>query len=176
VHCATAILLSLIEGEKLMASDAYLKIKGTKHGEVKGSVTRKGREGAIMVIAAAHEIISPRDATSETATDKRLHKPFIITKELDKASPVLYEMLVTNEIISEWQLQFWASSKAGEEIQRYTVKLTNASISDISFRMPNTKVPETAKLSEYEEVSFNYQKIEWIWVDGGISAQDNFKS
>jgi type VI secretion system secreted protein Hcp len=159
-----------------MASDAYLKLKGQKHGEVKGSVTQKGREGAIMVIAAEHEVVSPRDAASGLPTGKRLHKPFIITKELDKASPALYEMLVNNEAISEWELQFWASSKAGVEIQRYTVKLTNASISDIRFHMPNNKVPETMKLSEYEEVSFTYQKIEWIWVDGNLSAHDDFKS
>lgn len=159
-----------------MASDAYLKMKGQKHGDIKGSVTQKGREGTIMVIAAEHEIVSPRDAASGLPTGKRMHKPFVITKELDKSSPILYDMLVTNEIISDWELQFWASSKAGVEIQRYTVKLTGASISDIKFHMPNNKVPDTAKLSEYEEVSFTYQKIEWTWMDGGITAQDNFKS
>ena len=159
-----------------MASDAYLKMKGQKHGDVKGSVTQKGREGAIMVIAAEHEIVSPRDPASGLPTGKRQHKPLVITKELDKSSPVLYAMLVTNEVIKEWELQFWASSKAGVEIQRYTVRLTGASISDIKFHMPNNKVPETAKLSEYEEISFIYQKIEWIWVDGGISGQDDWKS
>ena len=31
----------------------------------------------------------------------------LITKELDKATPLLYNALVNNENISEWQLQFW---------------------------------------------------------------------
>ena len=34
-----------------MALNAYLKMKGQKSGEVKGSVTQKGREDTIMVIA-----------------------------------------------------------------------------------------------------------------------------
>lgn len=34
-------------------------------------------------------IVSPRDAASGLPTGKRQHKPFVITKELDKSSPVL---------------------------------------------------------------------------------------
>lgn len=33
------------------------------------------------------EIVSPRDAASGLPTGKRQHKPFVITKELDKSSP-----------------------------------------------------------------------------------------
>jgi hypothetical protein len=34
-------------------------------------------------------IVSPRDAASGLPTGKRQHKPFVITKELDKSSPTL---------------------------------------------------------------------------------------
>lgn len=70
-----------------MALNAYLKLSGKKQGQIKGSVTQKGRENTIMVIAVSHEILSPRDAASGIATGKRMHKPFVITKELDKSSP-----------------------------------------------------------------------------------------
>jgi len=40
-------------------------------------------------IAFEQEIVSPRDAASGLPTGKRQHKPFTITKELDKSSPVL---------------------------------------------------------------------------------------
>jgi len=33
---------------------------------------------------------------------QRMHKPLVITKELDKSSPLLYNALVTNEAITEW--------------------------------------------------------------------------
>ena len=159
-----------------MALNAYLKIKGQKTGEIKGSVTQKGREGKIMVIAVSHEITSPRDAASGLPTGKRMHKPFVITKELDKSSPLLYNVLTNNENVTEWDLQFWQPSATGSEKQHYTVKLTNANIASINFRMANNKHPDLMKFAEYEEVAFTYQKIEWTWVDGGITAMDDWES
>lgn len=40
-------------------------------------------------ISFEQEIVSPRDAASGLPTGKRMHKPFVITKELDKSSPLL---------------------------------------------------------------------------------------
>lgn len=159
-----------------MALMAYLKLKGQKSGEIKGSITQKGREGKIGVIAVSHDIVSPRDAASGMATGKRMHKPFVITKELDKASPLLYNILTNNENIPEWELQFWQPSATGAEKQHYTIKLTNANIASIDFRMANNKHPDLMKFNEYEEVAFTYQKIEWMWVDGGITAQDDWEA
>ena len=51
-----------------MALNAYLTLKGQKHGVVKGSVTQKGREGKIMVISAHHEVLSPTDPASGLST------------------------------------------------------------------------------------------------------------
>jgi type VI secretion system secreted protein Hcp len=162
-----------------MALNAYLNLKGQKQGQIKGSVTQKGREGKIMVIAVSHEIVSPRDAASGLPTGKRQHKPFVITKELDKSSPLLYNALVNNENITEFVLQFWspkqgAATGAGVEFQHYTVKLTNANIADIRFIMLNNKNPELMRYAEYEEIAFTYQKIEWTWTDGGITSQDDW--
>src|SRR3954469_24423395 len=99
-----------------MALNAYLKLKGQKQGELKGSVTQKGREGKIMVIAVSHEIVSPRDPASGLPTGKRMHKPLVITKELDKSSPILYAVLCNNENIPKLEIQFWTpqiSAKTG---------------------------------------------------------------
>jgi type VI secretion system secreted protein Hcp len=164
-----------------MALNAYLKLKGQKQGEIKGSVTQKGRENKIMVIALSHEIVSPRDAASGLPTGKRMHKPIVITKELDKSSPLLYNALVNNENIQEWELQFWtpqvkATEGMGTEVNHYTLKLTNANIASINFRMANNKHPDLMKFAEYEEVSFTYQKIQWTWNQGGITAEDDWEA
>ena len=164
-----------------MALNAYLSLKGVKQGQIKGSVTQKGREDKIMVIAVSHEVISPRDPASGLPTGKRMHKPFVITKELDKATPLLYNVLVNNENITEWELQFWApqikaGGSMGTEVQHYTVKLVNANISSIQFRMLNNKNPELMKYAEFEEIAFTYQKITWTWKDGGIEASDDWES
>ena len=39
-------------------------------------------------ISFDQEVVSPRDAASGLPTGKRMHKPFVITKELDKSSPM----------------------------------------------------------------------------------------
>jgi type VI secretion system secreted protein Hcp len=134
-----------------------------------------------MVIAVSQEVLSPRDSASGQATGKRQHKPFVITKELDKSSPLLYKALINNENISEWELQFWtpqvaAATGVGAERQHYTVKLTNARICDIKFSMLNNKNPELARFAEFEEKAFTYQKITRTWNDGGIKAQDDWES
>ena len=164
-----------------MALNAYLTLKGQKQGTINGSVTQKGRENKIMVIAVSHEIVSPRDPASGQATGKRQHKPFVITKELDKSSPLLYNALCTNEVITQFELQFWtpktsAAAGGGAEVQHYTVKLTDARIADIKFTMLNNKNPELTRYAEYEEVAFTYQKIEWTWINGGITATDDWEA
>src|SRR5258706_6184020 len=159
-----------------MALNAYLRLKGQKQGDIKGSVTQKGREGKIAVIAVSHEIISPRDAASGLPTGKRMHKPFVITKELDQSSPLLYNVLVNNENITDWELQFWRAAATGMEEQHYTVRLTNANIASIDFRMLNNKNPDLSRYAEYEEIAFTYQKISWTCVNAGISTADYWSS
>jgi type VI secretion system secreted protein Hcp len=159
-----------------MALNAYLVLKGQKQGAINGSVTQKGRENSIMIIAASHSVMSPRDAASGLATGKRMHKPFVTTQELDKSVPLLFNVLVNNENITEWTLKFWEPSSTGAEKQYFTIKLTNATIASIDFRMANNKHPDLMKFKEYLEVSYTYQKIEWTWTEGGITAMDDWES
>ena len=165
-----------------MALNAYLRLKGAKQGDIKGSVTQKGREGRIAVIAVSHEIVSPRDAASGLPTGKRMHKPLVITKELDKSTPLLYGALVSNESITSFTLDFFAPSKGGPvggtgaEVNDFTITLQNASIASIRMTMPNNKDPELMKLATYEEIAFTYEKITWTWVDGGITASDDWEA
>ena len=164
-----------------MALNAYLKLKGKKQGDIKGSVTQKGREGMIMVIAVNHEIVSPRDAASGLATGRRQHKPFIITKEIDKSTPLLYNALVSNETLSTFELKFFkpqvnGSSGVGAEMNHYTVKLTNATIASLDSVMHNNKNADLMNLPLMETIAFTYQKIEWIWNDGGITATDDWEN
>ena len=164
-----------------MALTAYLKLKGQKQGDIKGSVTQKGREGKIAVVAARHGLLSPRDAASGLPTGRRQHRAFMVTKELDAASPLLYALLVNNENIPEWELQCWAPQNkggagAGTEVQHYTVRLSNARLADIQFVMADNRDPALAKLAATEELSFTYAKIEWLWTAGGISTSDSWET
>jgi hypothetical protein len=50
-----------------------------KHGFTEAQLTYQKIE--------VKSVVSPRDAASGLPTGKRMHKPFVITKELDKSSP-----------------------------------------------------------------------------------------
>jgi type VI secretion system Hcp family effector len=56
--------------------------------------------------------------------------------------------------------------------QNYLIQLTNATIVDIEFTLPHIADPALTRLSPCDEVSFIYQKIEWQWLAGGITATD----
>lgn len=162
-----------------MALNAYLRLKGQKQGDIKGSVTQKGREGHIAVIAVSHGIASPRDAASGQATGKRMHKPLVITKEIDRSSPLLMNALVNNENVTAFSLEFYhpsigGSVGGGAEKVFYKIELTNARVSAIETMMDNNTHPDLVKYAPYETVAFTYQKITWTYVDGGITATDDW--
>ena len=159
-----------------MALNAFLTLKAQKQGDIHGSVTQKGRENSILVHSFNHAIVSPRDPASGLPTGKRQHQPLVILKEIDRSSPLLSKVLVTNENLVAWELQFWDLIPSGTEKQTFTIRLTNTNIASIRASMLDNEDPAGAKLPLREEISFTYQKIEWIWTEGGITAQDDWVS
>jgi type VI secretion system secreted protein Hcp len=156
-----------------MALNAYLRLVGAKQGEITGSVTQKGREGKIMVIAVSHGIMSPHDPGTGEVTGKRQHGPLVLTKEVDRATVPLRSMLVDNEVAKQWELQFWRYSVTAAETQYFTIALSDAMVVSIDLQMPNNKHADLTKLETFEEVAFTYRRIEWTWTDGGLVAADD---
>src|SRR5689334_11041483 len=127
-----------------MPSRAYLKLKGSKQGLIKGSVTQKGPSGSILVLATHHEVSVPHDVTTGQPSGKRQHKVFSVTKEVDPSTPALYSALVNNETFSEWELEFWRTNASGAEAAYYVVKLTRAAVVTIEFVQPDARNAELA--------------------------------
>ncbi|MCY1057277.1 type VI secretion system tube protein TssD [Nannocystis sp. SCPEA4] len=165
--CVSGVVLApLAEAEA--ALNAYLRVKSQKTGDIKGSVTQKGRENSIAILSLNHEVLSPRDPASGQATGKRMHKPFIITKELDKSTPLLQQAFLNDELLTSVELNVVGPGAKGIQSTIYTVKLTNASIASIKL-VPG---PEDKLV---QEISLTYQKIEWIWVEGNITSTDDWE-
>jgi type VI secretion system secreted protein Hcp len=120
---------------------------------------KQGSFGPITLTGISHEIVSPRDPASGLPTGKRQHKPITIVKEWDASTPLLLNALTTNESLTSVLIGLLRN---GTQIA--TIKLTNASVSNyVSHGLT-------------ESWSFTYQKIEWTWVDGGITAQDDWEA
>lgn len=159
-----------------MALNAYLACNGDIRGDILGSCTQAGREDRMEIYGWSHEVASPRDAASGLPTGKRQHKPFTITKAVDKASPLLMGALVDNENIGTWKLECWRPARSGKEEQNFTVELFNANVASIRQEQLNNKYAENMPIEVREHVAFTYQKIIWTWMDGGIQAEDDWET
>ena len=178
---ATPQPAAAIEGHNLRLRGGlliYLTLKGQKQGDIKGSVTQKGREGSISVQYLQSKITSPRDPASGLPTGKRQHEPLVFRKTVDKSTPLLLNAITNNENITEAHFKFWKPGINGVETQYFTIDLTNASLASSDLYHPDTYDTGAGGSApgELEEWSFTYQKIRWTWVDGGITSEDDWES
>ncbi len=139
----------------------HMRIQGP---DIQGSCTVETREGTIVVESFGHELVSPRDASSGMPTGQRRHEPVVITKYIDKSSPLLYQALVQQDVLDEVTLQFYRINAESQEEQYFQVTLEDAIIVSIQ--------PSYVHM---EEVSFVYQKITWTWAEDGISTWANWE-
>ena len=157
-----------------MALNAYLTLTGETQGKIEGDVTEAGREGMIEVNGWNHEVLQTRDAASGLPTGKRQHKPLTITKRIDKSSPLLMNILVTNENITNLTLELFQASRTGAEEPSLLIELVNATVADIRIEQLNNKYPENTQQEVREHVSFTYQRIVFTWLPTGSTAEDTW--
>lgn len=110
-------------------------------GDPKSANIGSQSSGAGAVKAAAS-----RDSATGQASRRRMHKPFVITKEIDASSPKLAELARTGRLIHEVDV----------EMENGRFKLSNVTISSIQ-RMGAMSSGGDRPM---ESISFAYQKIE----------------
>lgn len=132
--------------------DAYLKIDG-----IPGESTASNFKDWIEVLSYSHGVSQPTAASASTAGGASVgrceHADFTITKELDKASPILAQKSSEGAHIKEITLVLCRSTEGGQ-VQYMEYKLTNSIISSVTVGGGGGGLPT-------ETVSFNYGKIEW---------------
>jgi len=126
---------------------------------VTGQTQGKFSSDPIDVTAISHEIVSPRDPASGLPTGKRQHKPIVLTMDWGASTPLFLNALTQNENLTSVQIGLLSNGK-----QVATIQLVNASVAQFDKHGLNVTV------------QFTYQKIVWTWVDGGITAQDDWEA
>ena len=161
IHLSAALLASCALAATMFAP-AYMKL-----GDIKGEATDKDHKDWIIIdsmsspVSAAELRESPtrqstgrdvasgqasgkREAASGLPTGKRQHKPFVVTKSVDKASPKLAELCAKGEVIPKVEIGDGAT----------TYKLHDVIITSVTPSNSSGSVP-------METLSLNYSKIEW---------------
>jgi type VI secretion system secreted protein Hcp len=173
-----ALLSFASDGLSQTASTAnttvFLRLQGEKTGVITGEVVQKGREGTHKLLAYSHEIVSPRDPASGLPTGKRQHQPFRVVKLINRASPILLQVLATNERLTTVTIDLWVPAPTGVEVKMLTYTLTNAQLVSSRPWMPNKSDSATASYPPAEELAFIYQKISVTYHDGGITGEDDW--
>ncbi|MFN2540115.1 MAG: type VI secretion system tube protein TssD [Mycobacteriales bacterium] len=157
--------------------DVAAKVVGSKQGAIAGGMTQKGLEGFIDVTYFQQKVTSPRDAASGLATGRRQYNPIVVRKHVDKASPKLELALINNEVLSSVQFRFFKSFADGTIAEFYRVDLTNAFLGSLDLYSPEAVAGSGTGAAPglLEELTLTFQSITWTYLDGGITAQDDWQ-
>lgn len=157
-----------------MANHGYMSITGKRQGLISagcsgthsiGNKCQIGHEDEIMVLAVSHNMLTEGDGS--VSSDRGKHMPLMITKNIDKSSPLLASALHEREEM-ECTLHFYRTSPAGGQDKYYKIQLRGAKIALI-----NVQVPHTIHMNDsqpQEIVSLRYRDISWTHIQAGTCA------
>jgi type VI secretion system secreted protein Hcp len=158
-----------------MAYEFYVTIEGVKQGKFKPESMREKHKEKIAGISFHYNVKSPRDAASGQASGKRTHHPVTFVKEWGPATPQLFQALTTNESLKSVLFEFVKTDKNGEEYVYHTIKLVNASVSEIDqYLAGDSKQDQSHDVHELEKISFTFQRIELENKDGKTMSVDDW--
>jgi len=176
--------INCFQGIHSMPTQAYISIEGETQGLItQGATTfdsvtnewQSGHEDEIMIQAVDHAVITPRDPQSGNPTGSRIHQPFKFTCTLNKAVPLMYNSLVTGELLPKVEMK-WYRIQASEQVHFFTTAFEEALIVDINCAMPHIKAQENQDFTQLVDVKMTYRKITWEHVVAGTSGSDDWRA
>lgn len=167
-----------------MPTPAYINITGKLQGHITagaftsesvGNIYVEGHENEILVQEIEHEIMIPTDPQSGQPSGRRVHKPFIFTSSLSKATPLLYQALVNGEVLSEVEVQWYRTSDEGKIEPFFTTRLEDAIIVSINTVLPHVQNTDNEKYTQLIKVSMTYRKITWDHTVATTTGSDDWR-
>ncbi|MFI4920032.1 MAG: Hcp family type VI secretion system effector [Gammaproteobacteria bacterium] len=156
-----------------MPMPGNLTLVGQNQGAIEGSCDIEGREDTILVQAFKHTVDLPSNE-SGLPSGKRVHRPLMITKEVDKSTPKLYQALCSGELMTEATLRWYRMDGEGDEVQFFTVMLQNAMIVKLESWVPDVLDKQNASYGTMETLGLTSEVIRWTWVVDGIEYAEHW--
>lgn len=144
-----------------MANHGYMTINGKAQGLISAGCSTQDSIGnkyqaahtdEIMVLSYSHNIANIGNISRST------HSPIIITKAVDKSSPLLAQALSNREEIN-CTISFYRVSAFGRQEKFYTVSINGGVIADLTLEMPHAIFQNDAE--PQEQVAIRYRDITW---------------
>ena len=99
--------------------------------------------------------------------NKPTHHPIIISKNIDKSSPLLAQALSSREEIN-CIISFYRVSPYGKQEKFYSISMNGGIIADLTFEMPHAILLHDAEPQEH--VAIRYRDITWTHHSAGTSG------
>lgn len=130
-----------------------------------------GREGHIECLSFMQETSAHRDPASGMLTGMRSHQPIVITKPIDRSSPLLARALVENARV-RGVFRFFTAGPSGTDREIYRIAFNNGHVDAVRSLVDDVLAPGAAVRPAVERVTFSYSDIEWTWLEAGITYRD----
>lgn len=115
-----------------------------------------------------HDLEYPFDMRENRGRGEPTHGPCTVVKEIDKATPKLYEALAKKKKVNSVELEFWRDKPGEGGSEKYfTIKLTDCRVVHAKPFMPDGDTGDETTPPHMEEVGFAYRQIDWTWLSGG---------
>jgi type VI secretion system Hcp family effector len=158
-----------------MPNHGYMTITGMKQGLISASCSTQasignkcqaGHANEIMVLSLSHNMANVGNI------DKPTHNPIMITKNVDKSSPLLAQALSTREEI-DCTISFYRISPAGYQEKFYTIDISGGIIAELTLDMPHVILESDVQPQEH--VAIRYRDITWTHHLAGTSGYSSWR-
>jgi len=141
----------------------YMKFTGQKSGWIKGEATAKDVVDFITLNSLELGLGHPMDAQSGLTTGRQVVRPIVVTKAVDKSSPLLMNSCSVNESATTVHFTYTRTGINGTVNTFLTVVLKNALIADFNHLA-------LADGSSVEKLTLSFTSLDFTWTDGGVMA------
>lgn len=159
-----------------MANNGYMTITGKAQGLISagclsqdsiGNKCQSGHIDEIMVLSYTHNMVNIGNINKPT------HRPILITKNVDKASPLLAQALSSREEI-KCTINFYRVSSFGLQEKFYSVSINGGVIADLTLEMPHVILHHDAEPQEH--IAIRYRDITWTHHVAGTSGYSTWEN
>lgn len=157
-----------------MANHGYMTITGKAQGLISsgcstqdsiGNKCQTAHKDEIMVLSYSHNMANAGNINKPT------HNPVVITKNVDKSSPLLAQALSSREEIN-CKISFYRISPFGMQEKFYTVEIRGGMLTDLTLDMPHVVFQNDVEPQEH--LAIRYQDIIWTHHLAGTSGYSSW--
>jgi type VI secretion system secreted protein Hcp len=161
-----------------MAIDMFLEVTDKKAGAIKGEAKGKAHADKIVVLNYSFHVEAPRDIATGLASGKRRHYPLSITKLVDRSSPLLFQALTTNSVLTKVVLTVRRGTTTEGKFDDVVYTLTNGGLTNIEtgidIGLSDDDDNDADQKRNTETLQISYQKIKVEHVIGKTEAEDEW--